>query len=76
MYENYDLMPRNLQPSLNENGILQIMKAKYNDSISNLSNDILSKHLILFYSFLFSLSLPSYEDIRFWGFSKTLTGLQ
>ena len=60
MYENYDLMPLDLPPSLNKNGILQIMKAKYNNSISNLSNDIISKHLILFYSFLFSLSLTSY----------------
>ena len=52
MYENYDLMPLDLPPPLNnKNGILQIMKAKYNDSISNLSNDILSKHLIVLFMF-------------------------
>ena len=55
MYENYDLMPLDLPPPLNKNGILQIMKAKYNDSISNLSNDILSKNLIVLFIFLFTI---------------------
>ena len=44
-------MPLDLPPPLNKNGILQIMKAKYNGSISNLSNDI-SKHLIVLFIFI------------------------
>ena len=70
MYENYDLMPLHLPPPLNKNGI------KYNNSISNLSNDILSKHLIVLFIFIFTIIDFLLRQIRFWGFSKTLTGLK
>ena len=52
------------------------MKAKYNNSNSNLSNDILSKHLIVLFIFIFTIIDFLLRQIRFWEFSKTLTGLK
>ena len=69
-------MPLDLSPSLNKNVILQIMKAKYNDSISNLSNVILSKHLILFYSFYFHYHWLPTETFDFGGSQKLLLVLK